>query len=130
MCYFDRLYRKKLPRFRHSWVLAIVTVYLLALLALALLLNMVLPQIIQGIMDLAGNMESYAANLNRLLDGIIQRYNLESIDWSALEEILGDLQSLVKNILSRLAQSLPQVLNFGMAVGSGVLLQMFFMMIS
>jgi len=121
VCYFDRLYRKKLPRFRHSWVLAIVTVYLLALLALALLLNMVLPQIIQGIMDLAGNMESYAANLNRLLDGIIQRYNLESIDWSALEEILGDLQSLVKNILSRLAQSLPQVLNFGMAVGSGVI---------
>lgn len=120
VCFFDRLYRKKLPRFQHSWVLAIVTVYLLALFVLALLLNMVIPQLVQGIMDLAGNMEGYAANLNKLLDDLIQRYNLESVDWSALEEILGDLQSLVKNILSRLAQSLPQVLNFGMAVGSGV----------
>ena len=120
VCFFDRLYREKMPRFRHSWVLAIVTVYLLALLVLALLLNMVLPQIVQGVMDLAGNMEGYIAHLNELLDGLVQRYNLESVDWSALEELLGDLQSLVKNVLGRLAQSLPQLLNFGMALGSGV----------
>lgn len=120
VCYFDRLYRKKLPRFKHSWVLAIVTTYLLALLVLAVLLNMIIPQLIQGIMDLAGNMESYAANLDKVLNDLIQRYNLESIDWSILEELLGDLQSLAKNVLGRLAQSLPQVLNFGMAVGNGV----------
>lgn len=120
VCFFDRLYRKNLPRFKHSWVLAILTVYLLALLVLAVLLNMILPQIVQGVMDLAGNMEGYIAHLNELLDELIQRYNLESVDWSALEEILGDLQSLVKNFLGRLAQSLPQVLNFGMALGNGV----------
>lgn len=120
VCYFDRLYAQKLPRFRHSWTLAILTVYLLALLVLALLLNMVIPQLIKGIMDLAGNMEGYVANLNKLLEDLIQRYNLESVDWSFLEELLGDLQSLAKNVLSRLAQSLPQVLNFGVALGSGV----------
>lgn len=120
VCFFDRLYREKLPRFKHSWALAIATVYLLALLVLAVLLNMIIPQLIQGVMDLAGNMEGYIAHLNELLDDLIQRYNLESVDWSALEEILGDLQSLVKNFLGRLAQSLPQVLNFGMALGSGV----------
>ena len=120
VCFFDRLYRRKLPRFKHSWALAILTVYLLAVLVLAVLLNMILPQIIQGVMDLTGNMEGYIAHLNELLDDLIQRYNLESVDWSALEEMLGDLQSLVKNVLGRLAQSLPQVLNFGMALGSGV----------
>lgn len=120
VCFFDRIYRQKLPRFKHSWVLAILTVYLLALLVLAVLLNMILPQIVQGVMELAGNMEGYIAHLNGLLDELIRRYNLESVDWSALEEILGDLQSLVKNFLGRLAQSLPQVLNFGMALGSGV----------
>lgn len=120
VCFFDRLYREKLPRFKHGWALAIATVYLLALLVLAVLLNMIIPQLIQGVMDLAGNMEGYIAHLNELLDDLIQRYNLESVDWSALEEILGDLQSLVKNFLGRLAQSLPQVLNFGMALGSGV----------
>lgn len=120
VCFFDRLYRQKLPRFKHSWVLAILTAFLLALLVLAVLLNMILPQIVQGVMDLAGNMEGYIAHLNELLDGLIQRYHLESIDWSFLEEMLGDLQSLVKNVLGSLAQSLPQVLNFGMALGNGV----------
>jgi len=120
VCFFDRLYAQKLPRFKHSWTLAMLTVYLLALLVLAVLLNMIIPQLIQGIMDLAGNMENYAANLNQLLDDFVQRYDLESVDWSALEELLGDLQSLAKNILSSLAKSLPQVLNFGVAVGSGV----------
>lgn len=120
VCFFDRLYRSWWKANKHTWVLAIVTTYLLALLAVALLLNMILPQVIQGVMDLAGNMEGYITHLNALLDDLIRRYNLESVDWSALEEMLGDLQSLVKNVLGRLAQSLPQVLNFGMAVGSGV----------
>ena len=118
VCFFDRLYSSRWKK--HSWALAIVTAYLLALLVLAVLLNMILPQIVQGVMELAGNMEGYIAHLNELLEELIQRYNLESVDWSALEEVLGDLQSLVKNFLGRLAQSLPQVLNFGMALGSGV----------
>lgn len=120
VCFFDRLYRKTWPKLRHTWVLAITTVYLLALLLLALLLNMVLPQLTQGIMDLAGNMEGYIAHLNKLLDDLISRYHLDSIDWTGLEDMMSDLQNLVKNALSTLVQSLPQVLNFGVAVGSGV----------
>lgn len=120
VCFFDRLYRKTWPKLRHTWVLAITTVYLLALLLLALLLNMVLPQLTQGILDLAGNMEGYIAHLNKILDDLIARYHLDSIDWTGLEDLMSDLQNLVKNALSALVQSLPQVLNFGVAVGSGV----------
>lgn len=120
VCFFDRLYRKNWKKLRHTWVLAIVTVYLLALLILALLLNMVLPQLIQGVMDLAGNMEGYISHLNQLLDDLVERYHLDSIDWSGLEDLVGELQNLVKNALGALVQSLPQVLNFGVAVGSGV----------
>ena len=120
VCFFDRLYRKTWPKLRHTWVLAITTVYLLALLLLALLLNMILPQLMQGILDLAGNMEGYIAHLNKILDDLIARYHLDSIDWTGLEDLMSDLQNLVKNALSALVQSLPQVLNFGVAVGSGV----------
>lgn len=117
VCYFDRLYQGKT---KHSWALAIVTVYLLALAVLVVLLNMILPQVVKGIMDLAGNMEAYIAHLNELLDNFVEHYHLESMDWSALEEMIGDLQSLVKDAIRTLAKSLPQVLNFGMALGSGV----------
>lgn len=117
VCFFER---KLFHKFRHRWGLSILTVYLLALAVLAVLLNMVLPQVIQSVFDLAGNIEGYIASLNVLLGDLIERYNLQNIDWSALEEILGDLQSLAKNLLGQLAKSLPQVLNFGMALGSGV----------
>ena len=117
VCFFER---RVFHKFRRRWGLSILTVYLLALAVLAILLNMVLPQVVQSVFDLAGNIEGYIASLNVLLGDLSRRYNLESVDWSALEELLGDLQSLVKNLLGRLAQSLPQVLNFGMAVGSGV----------
>lgn len=117
VCFFER---RVFHKFRHRWGLSILTVYLLALAVLAVLLNMVLPQVVQSVFDLAGNIEGYIASLNVLLGDLSQRYHLDGIGIEGLEEIIGDLQTLVKDLLGRLAQSLPRLLDFGMAVGSGV----------
>lgn len=118
MCFFER---KVFQQFKHRWGLSILTVYLLTLAVLAVLLNMVLPQVVQSILDLAGNLEGYVTSLNALLNDLTQRYHLEGMGLEGLEEIIGSLQDLVKNVLGMLAQSLPRLLDFGMALGSGVI---------
>lgn len=117
VCFF---HRELFSRFRHGWSLSIVTTYLTALAVLAVLLNMVLPQVVQSIFDLAGNIEGYIAALNKLLNSISERFHLEGEGIQGLEEIIGSLQDLVKNALGVLAQSLPKLLDFGMALGSGL----------
>lgn len=117
VCFF---HRKLYQNLRHGWALSVVSVYLAALAVLAVLLNMVLPQVVRSVADLAGNMEGYIAGLNRLLSDLTQRYNLDGAGFESIEELIGSLQDLTKNALSMLAQSLPHLLDFGMAVGSGV----------
>lgn len=118
VCFFQR---KVFSKVKHSWGLSILATYLSALAVLAILLNMVLPQVVQSVFDLAGNIEGYIAGLNKLLNNISQHFHLEGAGIESLEEIIGSLQDLVKNALSMLAQSLPRLLDFGMALGSGVI---------
>lgn len=117
VCFF---HRKLFAKVKHGWGLSILTTYLTAVAVLAVLLNMVLPQVAQSIFDLAGNIEGYIAALNKLLSSVSERFHLEGEGIQGLEEIIGSLQDLVKNALGMLAQSLPRLLDFGMALGSGV----------
>lgn len=114
VCFFARkVYRES--RFR--WVLSIVTVYLIALAVIIILLNMVLPQVVQGVMDLARNIDSYTRQLNQLVWTIEEYFHL---DGEGFEEIVGYLQDLTKGLMELLTQSLPRLLEAGMAIGSGV----------
>lgn len=118
MCFFER---KLYQNLRYKRVLSILTVYLLALLVMIVLLNMVLPQVVQGIMDLAGNMQGYITELNKLLGELTEQFHLEGEGLEGIEEAIGSVQNLVKNVMDVLAQSLPRLLDFGMALGSGVI---------
>ncbi len=118
MCFFERRVYRNL-RYRHG--LSIVTVYLLALAIVVILLNMILPQVVQGVVDLAGNMQNYITGLNRLLGGLTEQFNLEGEEVKGIEELIGSFQNLTKNVMEMLAKSLPELLDFGMAVGSGVI---------
>lgn len=117
-CFF---YRRVFQKLKCGWGLSIVTVYVLVLVVLAILLNMVLPQVVQGVVDLAGNMEGYITGLNRWLEQLGQEYHLTGEGMESLEDLIGSMQDLIKNALGILAQSLPHVLDFGMAVGSGII---------
>lgn len=114
VCFFER---KVYQNVRFKWVLSIVTVYLIALVVIVVLLNMVLPQVVQGVMDLAGNIDAYSRQLNRLVQNFEAQFHLEG---EGFEEIVGYLKDLTNKLMELLTQSLPRLLEAGMAIGSGV----------
>ena len=100
---------------RHKRGLSVLTVYLLALVVVVILLNLILPQVIESIMALGSNMSTYLSNLNRFAQKIIDQYHLEG-------EGLTDLVTLYQNMLKRVAewasQKVPELLSLGVAVGN------------
>ena len=112
MCFFERkLYQKQ----KHRRGLAILTVYLIALAIVVVLLNLIIPQVAQSVVDLATNMQTYLTSLNSLVQ------TLSELEAEALNEAIGSYQDLMTNIAAYLSKALPDLLNFGYAIGSGVI---------
>lgn len=115
MCFFEREVYKD-NRYKHA--LSILTVYLIALAVVVVLLNLIIPQVIQSIMDLGSNMSTYLASLDALTQSLIERFEL---DGAGIEDMLGSYQDLMNRVATQVSKSLPQLLDFGVAVGSGVI---------
>ena len=109
--------RRVFRRFRARRGLAILASYLLAGVVLAVLLGLVLPQLVQSVMALAANVPTYLRNLNELLDFVIDKFHVD-------EEIVSQLGMTYKEIVQKLTAivtaAAPQLLNFSVALGSGV----------
>lgn len=109
--------RRVFRRFRARRGLAILASYLLAGVVLAVLLGLVLPQLVQSVMALAANVPIYLRNLNELLDFVIDKFHVD-------EEIVSQLGMTYKEIVQKLTAivtaAAPQLLNFSVALGSGV----------
>lgn len=112
MCFFERKVYRKL-RFKRG--LSILTVYLLALALVVILLQMILPQVVQSIMDLATNMQYYLNGLERLVQQVTEQFQLEG---AGIEESLEFIKNLTSKLTETVASSLPQLLDFGMAVAA------------
>ena len=104
MCFFEqKLYAKR----KGKRVLAITTVYLLALAVLVILLNLIIPQVVQSITDLAANMQTYLAGLDTLVKNLTDQFQLEG---DGISEILGSYQDMMSNISETVSKALPQLL--------------------
>lgn len=115
MCFFERkLYKNT----KYRRVLSITTVYLLALAVLIILLNLVIPQVVQSITDLASNMQTYMNSLDALVKDLTVQFQLEG---DGINEMLGSYQDMVSNVSEAISKALPQLLDVGYAVGSGVI---------
>lgn len=110
--------RKVFHRLRWKRSLSIAAVYLLAVLVLIILLNMILPQVVESVMELINNMKSYLDNLNALVNSLVERFELEGDGINALMVSYEDLVNKLANLAS---VALPKLLNFGVAVGNGVI---------
>ncbi|MEQ2455098.1 AI-2E family transporter [Flavonifractor hominis] len=110
--------RKVYDKQRYKRGLSILTVYLLALAVVVILLNLVIPQVMQSVMDLAGNMQTYLNSLDALVQNASTQFGL---DTESVNEALGSYQDLVKTVTEAVSKSLPQLLDFGVAVGNGVI---------
>lgn len=69
-------------------------------------------------MDLATNMQYYLNGLERLVQQVTEQFQLEG---AGIEESLEFIKNLTSKLTETVASSLPQLLDFGMAVGSGII---------
>ena len=115
MCFFER---KLFANSRYKRGLSILLVYVLAFAVVAVLLGLIIPQVVQSVKDLAGNMQGYMDSLNQLVQDLTVQFHL---DPEGVNTALGDFQSMMSKISSQVAQALPQLLDVGFAIGNGVI---------
>lgn len=115
MCFFERkLYKNS----KYRRVLAITTVYLLALAVVVILLNLIIPQVVQSITDLAANMQTYLNSLDTLVGDLSEQFQVED---DGISEMLGSYQDLMSDLSRKVTDALPQIVDVGFAVGNGVI---------
>lgn len=115
VCFFERRVYKD-NRFRH--VLSIVTVYVIALGVLVVLLNLIIPQVIQSVTDLAVNIDYYLKGLNDLVQTLTKRFQMEG---EGITDVIGSYQDLMKSITGAVSKALPEIFDSVIAVGSGLI---------
>ena len=109
--------RRVYGKLKHARTLSILTVYLLAVAVLAVLLNLILPQVGDSIVELVNKMPAYMEGLNGLVQDLVVRFHLEG---EGITDLVVSYQDIMRRLNTAAAAALPQILNIGMAVGSGL----------
>ena len=109
--------RKVYLRLRWKRGLSITTVYILAIALVAFLINMILPQVVSSVTELITNLKGYIDNLNNLVDHLVTRFELEG---DSIDALMVSYEDLMNKAAGYVTAAIPQILNFGYAVGSGI----------
>lgn len=112
--------RKVYRRVKWSRGLAIATIYLLALVVITILINMILPQVVSSVTALINNLDVYLGNLDTLVNDLVARFDLESEIDAEINSFMGSYQNLWTQVANRLSDLMPRLLNFGVALGNGI----------
>lgn len=92
--------------------------YVLAIVLVAVLLSFVIPQLVQSVMALVDNAGGYLNGLNAFVQDLSEQFKL---DEELLDTMMLSYKDLVQQAANLLKSVLPQLLNYSMAVGSGVI---------
>ena len=98
-------------------ILSILISYLLAVAMLVVLLSFVIPQLVQSVTMLINNASGYLNNLNGVVNNWGDRLNIDPEVTSGMLVSYTDLMNQATQLATRF---MPEILNYGMAVGSGV----------
>ena len=110
--------QKVYGRLRGGKALAILTVYLLATAVVAVLVQLVLPQVVRSVELFVYNVPYYLSNLNDLSQEIVSRLHLDS---RVMGSLIDTYDELVRQAGDTLYRRLPDLFNLGVALGSGVI---------
>lgn len=99
--------------------LSIAVVYLLLAAALVVLIDLILPQVTESVVALINNLEGYLSNLNTWVDGLVARFELENAE--GIDALVVSYEDLISRAAKMVSAAIPQLLNFGVAVGNGVI---------
>ena len=112
--FFARLYTRGLGKQgeRFARPLAVVTAYVMLFAVVGVLISLVVPELTRSIQRFVGNMNTYASNLQQVLDYITQRFSLENLAQlnlsSKINEILGNA---LKQVLNALTGTVPHLIS-------------------
>lgn len=121
--FFEEKVFKKLKAKR---TLSIITVYFMAIAIICILLQLIIPQVLDSLRQLLSNLTSYLANLSQMAQDLIQRFHLEGEGLTNLvdhyNELIASFSSadIVKRATGFLTTSASEILNFGVSVGNNV----------
>ena len=110
ICYLEKKFK-----FRRG--VAIAVVYLLALVLIGALLSFVVPQLVQSMIMLVDNIGSYLAGFDSFVAGLVDRFHM---DEEVIAGMMLSYQDLVQQATNLVKELLPQVLNYSIALGSGL----------
>ena len=111
------LERKVFHRFRYKRIFAITGSYLFAAAIVMVLMILVLPQVIQSVISLINNSNTYLANFSALLETLMVEYPEGSEIWNRL---FVSYQDIFENVSNFLLDRFPEIFNFGLAIGNGL----------
>ena len=112
--FFERLYRRALKGKAQKAArgLAAATAYVVLILVITLLLLFVIPELTRSLQTFLGSMDTYAASLQNLYNGLVERLDLEgtlaSLDLTSA--IDGTLNKLLTGTLDVLTTTLPHII--------------------
>jgi len=104
-------------RFRYKRVLSITAAYLLALAVVLFLLILVLPHVAQSVISLINNSNTYLTNFSAWVQDLIVEFDLEGEIWDSM---MLSYRDIFKNVTEYLGNQLPQIFNYGIAIGNGL----------
>lgn len=107
-----------LGRFKKKRALAILVTYLLAILVMALLVGLVVPQLVESIRTLLGNLGGYMNNLNNLVGSVGRQLDIAP---ETIEGFLLSYSDLLGHVSAWVREALPHLLDAGVRIGSGII---------
>ena len=100
------------------WMLSVIVAMLVLIMLLMCLMLMLIPQLIESISLLVGNMDGYI----RTLEGMIANWNIAGIDLSEqLNEFMASSENLIKTGTQLLTSSLSRILAASRGIGKNLL---------
>ena len=116
--WFYHLYRKQCRlNKKASRVISVITVYILAFGAIALLVSMVVPELVQNLYLFTESADQYLLEAQTGLNGFTETFGLPSVDLSALIDTVSRYLGTLSNVIEEM---LPQIVEVTSSLISGI----------
>lgn len=112
--FFARLYVRGLGKRGQQFArpLAVVTAYVMLFAVAGILISLVVPELTRSIQRFVGNMNTYASNLQEVLDYLTQRFSLENLAQLNLSDKINEiLGNALKQVLDALTGTVPHLIS-------------------
>lgn len=120
--FFRRLYSRGLRGNAEKLALplAVVSAYVMLIAAIVAIFSIVLPHFADSLALFISNIGSYATQMQEWVNYLLERFDLELLEWLDLSNLSQALQDVMSGALNLLTSTLPQILSIAGTVVSVV----------